>query len=345
MNRRHFLGPKLLSRLVGPMVQSSHLEPQEEQPDAALLRFRRRAMATDFEVVLPMGTHAAQSAGDAALGLIDELEDQLSIYREDSEVSRLNRLAPFGPVQVERRLFDLLATAAEVHRETDGACDITVGPLIKTWGFYRRQGQVPSEEERRRVMSLVGMNHVLLNEDTQSVAFDGPGVEINLGSLGKGYALDRAAALLREDFEIGSVVLHGGHSSVLAVGDRPGALQGWPVGLMHPIQTRRRLGLVRLHNRALGTSAATFQHLMYNGKKLGHILDPRTGWPADGTLMATATAPSALLADALATAFFVNGLEKTRAYCERHPDVGAIMLSETYSQPVVLGCARREFTS
>jgi thiamine biosynthesis lipoprotein len=132
-------------------------------------------------------------------------------------------------------------------------------------------------------------------------------------------------------------LLHGGHSSVYAIGSEPGQ-RGWAVGVRHPWNREKRLAVIRLRDRGLATSAATFQHLEYNNRKLGHLLDPRTGWPAEGMASATVVAPSAAEADALATAFFVLGVEKARAFCSARPDVGALLLPAGESaRPVVLG--------
>jgi thiamine biosynthesis lipoprotein len=299
-------------------------------------------MATSFEIVLPFGTPQAHEAAEAALGLIDRLEDQLTVYRDTSEVSRLNRQAATAPVEVEERLFGLIALAERLSEETQGAFDISLGALIKAWGFYRRRGAVPSVEERAAVMDRIGMHRVALDAARRTVAFRCPGVEINLGSIGKGFALDRAAALLRDEWGVRSGLLHGGHSSVYALGSQPGREDGWPVGILDPAagrapRTARRLAILRLRDRALGTSAATFQHLEYNGRRLGHILDPRTGWPAEGMALASVTAPTAAEADALATAFFVMGEDKARACCERRPDIGAVLLPHSCSRPVLLG--------
>src|SRR5207237_6170693 len=116
----------------------------------------------------------------------------------------------------------------------------------------------------------------------------------------------------------------GGHSSVYALGSEPGSSRGWTVGVLDPENPDKRLAVLRLHDRGMGTSAATYQHLEYQGRKLPHLLDPRTAWPAEGMLMATVTAPTAARADALATAFFILGVEKARAFCASHPDIGAI---------------------
>jgi thiamine biosynthesis lipoprotein len=171
------------------------------------------------------------------------------------------------------------------------------------------------------------MRHVVLDPARRSVRFDHPGIEINLGSIGKGYALDQAGELLRKEWKATSVLLHGGTSSVLAVGSSPGDPPGWTLALKHPWEPRR-LALVKLRDRALATSAATWQHFEYNGRKYGHLLDPRSGEPAEGVSSATAFAPTAAEADALATAFFVNGPDFARRYCAAQPGTGAVILPD-----------------
>jgi thiamine biosynthesis lipoprotein len=343
MNRRDFLRPEqLLGSAVKVLGLEKHiLDLEPKQPETSLVRFSRRAMATSFEVLLPVGTPKAAAASEAALDLIDQLEDQMTVYRESSEVSRINQQAAMSPQPVEEQLFDLLTLANRLTEDTGGAFDIAVGAMIKAWGFFRRRGRVPSAEVRAEVMERISMRQVVLDPEKRTVFFRRPGVEINLGSIGKGYALDRVGRLLRDQWGIISGLVHGGHSSVLALGSPPGTRAGWPVGILHPQKTGR-LAVVHLRNRALGTSAATFQHLEFNGRKLGHILDPRSGWPAEGVLSASVTAPTAALADALATAFFVMGADKARAYCAGHPAIGAVILTEESKQPVMLGHAQEE---
>jgi thiamine biosynthesis lipoprotein len=339
MNRRDFLHPRRLARAAGQaLALAEGTPPEPAAPEYALVECSRRAMATRFEVLLPVGTPDAVEAAQAALDEIDRLEAQLTVYRDDSEVSGINRLAAAATIRVEEKLFDLFTLSARLTEETEGAFDVTVGALIKAWGFFRRQGRVPSAGERAEVMKRIGMQHVVLDPETRGVRFRIPGLEINLGSIGKGYALDRVAELLRAGWGVASCLVHGGGSSVLALGHPPGDRRGWPVRIRHPWDARRGLGVVRLCDRALATSGATFQHLEYRGRKLGHILDPRSGWPAEGVASATVLAPTGAEADALATAFFILGVDRARAYCAAHPAVGAVLLPEgARARPVVLG--------
>jgi thiamine biosynthesis lipoprotein len=312
--------------------------------DVAVLRAARRAMATLFEVLVPFGSPDAQPAAEAALDLIDDLEDQLTVYRDHSEVCRLNATAADRPVEVEAALFDLIDLASRVTRQTNGAFDIATGALIKAWGFYRRQGRVPTPAERATALAATGTRFIDLDRDRRTVRFLRNGLEINLGGIGKGYALDRAADLLRRDWGLGSALLHGGASSVRAVGAPPGQPRGWPVALKHPWDPDRRLGTLYLNDAALGTSAATFQHFEYNGKKLGHLLDPRNGWPAEGVEQVSVIAPTAAEADALSTAFFVLGAEPTARFCQARPNVGVVLLPAGHDWPLTWNLTARTYS-
>jgi thiamine biosynthesis lipoprotein len=350
MNRRDFLQPRQFSQAAGPVLgalsEISATLPQSAPPPAqevALLRLSHRAMATTFEMLLPFGTANADELGGAVFELVDRLEAQMTVYRDSSDVVNLNRMAPYAHVVVEERLFGLLQLAERLTAQTGGAFDVAAGALVKAWGFFRGPRRVPSDAERQAALERTGFRHVVLTPAIRGVRYLRPGVEINLGSIGKGYAVDRMAELVRDRGGIPAFLVHGGHSSVYAWGSPDGDPRGWAVGLKHPWDEERRLGRVWLRGRALGTSAATFRHLEYNGRKLGHNLDPRCGWPAEGIASATAIAPTAAEADALATAFFVLGVDQTRAYCAANPGIGAILLLEgPGAEPVVIGLKPHE---
>jgi thiamine biosynthesis lipoprotein len=333
MNRRHFLHPRRAAAAAGHVLGALDvLEPPHAVAapprETALLRLGRRAMATQFEIVLPFDSEAALAHGQEAFDVLDRLEDQLTVYREHSEVCRLNRTAFQAPMPVEEGLFGLLQLAARITEETDGAFDVTAGALIKAWGFYRGPRRMPADAERAAALEHTGMRWVRLDPERRTVAFERRGLEINLGSIGKGYALDCVGGHLAATGKFPAVLLHGGRSSVYARGSPDDDPRGWLVGISHPWEPGRRLAEVWVRDRSLATSAATFQHLEHKGKKLGHVLDPRTGWPASGMASATAVAPTGAEADALSTAFYVGGVELARRYCAAHPEVGAILLPE-----------------
>jgi thiamine biosynthesis lipoprotein len=153
-------------------------------------------------------------------------------------------------------------------------------------------------------------------------------VEVNLGSIGKGYAIDRALDLIAGEFRAPAVLMHGGQSSLKALGAPPDEPRGWKVEIGDPYNPRRRIASVWLKNQALGTSSAANQWFEQGGRRYGHVLDPRTGRPAQGMASASVLSPTAAEADALSTAFFVMGIEPARQYCQQHPEIGAVLVAE-----------------
>ena len=332
--RRDFLSGRSLAVAAQAAAEAADgiAVPDPIGPDARSdmrLTASRRAMACLFQIMVPCPNAVVTAAASAALDEIEQLDDQLTVYRETSEVSRINLLAGDAPVPVEERLFELLEMALRLNEQTNGAFDIAVGPLVKCWGFFRGPKRVPDAAELADVMERVGSRHVALNRERRTVAFRRPGVELNLGAIGKGYALDRAAERLRDGWEVSRAILHGGRSSVLAIGaadDQGADAAGWLVGILHPLDPTRRVAAVRLRDAALGTSGAMIQYFEAGGRRFGHILDPRTGWPADGLVPVSVIAPTAAEADALSTAMFILGPEATRDLCRQHPEIGAVLV-------------------
>lgn len=335
--RREFLHGRSAIEAISSLVPDDSLvDPTQKSVAAAssggsafLLQVGRNAMACEFQVFLNAGQHSgATEAALEALDLVDALEDQLTVYREHSEVSQLNQKAADQAVATERGLFELLQQSVTLYEVTGGAFDITSGPLTKVWGFHRREGRFPSAETLRNATQQIGSRWLELCSDDSTVRFRHRGLEINLGAIGKGYALDRCAGLLRSH-GIDDFLIHGGRSSVLAAGSRLGdahADRGWTIALRHPLRHEQQLGELWLRDRACGTSGSGNQFFHFEGKRYGHIIDPRYGYPADGLLSATVLAPTAAEADALATAFFVMGPDAAIAHCQKHTEIAAVLI-------------------
>jgi thiamine biosynthesis lipoprotein len=286
-------------------------------------------MGSYFEVRLGAKVPGAAELAGQALDRIDELESQLTVYRDDSEVSRLNATAHLGPVEVEPGLFQLLGLALSLGEATGGAYDVTTGALSQAWGFFKGPKRVPDPETLADARARTGQHHVRLDPESRSVHFARPGVAINFGSIGKGYAIDQAAGVIRDYWWPTSALIHGGRSSLYALGSPPGTLGGrWEVAVRNPFQPETPLGVLRLRNRGMGTSGTDFQRFEVEGRVYGHILDPRTGEPALGPASVTVLAPTAAEADALSTAFYLLGPEAAAAYVADHPDISAIFVHE-----------------
>jgi thiamine biosynthesis lipoprotein len=293
------------------------------QDDSHWVRVHRVAMACRFEVLLPSNDARDIAAARAALDEADRLEAILTVFRETSEVAHVNRTAGHEDVRVGPELFELLQASERLYQETDGAFDVTSSPLSRCWGFLRREGRVPDDASLAEARACVGMNKVTLDIDRQAVRFDRPGVELNFGSIGKGYAIDRMAAILRSR-GVRHALLSAGASSVVAVG---GGREGWPIDL-RPRRARAPVGRVRLRDGAVGSSGAGEQFFEIDGKRYGHVLDPRTGWPASGVLGVSVIARDAADADALSTALLVEGAALAEPYCAGHPDTVVVLVSE-----------------
>lgn len=300
---------------------SDFLEPR-------MICCRRQAMACDFEVRIPDHARTHLRTVRRVLELLEVLEEQMSVFRPHSEISRINREAFESAMRVESRLFELLNLGLTISRETSGAFDMTSAPYTRCWGFLDRQGRIPSPAEIADISGSIGSHLVKLDRAAETVRFQVPGVELNLGAIGKGFALDRMAAVLR-DSGVSSAHLHAGFSSLYAMGHAPGSgSRGWPVGIRHPLHPDRDFGILHLEGSGMGTSGLNEQGYTINGRVYGHIIDPRSGYPAGGKLLVVSLAPSATVADALSTAFFVMTTEEIRSYCEKRPQIGALVIEE-----------------
>jgi thiamine biosynthesis lipoprotein len=301
-------------------------EPPEE---GHWIRVHRRAMACRFEVTLSDEDARHVPAARAALDEVDRIEDVLTVFRDTSEVASVNRSAAAGPVGVTPMLFALLERCRSVHTATGGAFDPTSTPLSRAWGFLAREGRLPTEEEIAAARAAAGFEKVELDARRRTVRFLAPGVGLNFGAIGKGYALDLVAAGLRAA-GVPKALLSAGGSSVLSFGEG----HGFAVDVTSP----RRAGVIarlRLREAALGTSGAGEQFFEVEGRRYGHVIDPRTGWPAEGVLSASVVAPSAAEADALSTAFLVAGPELAASFCATHPGVMALLVPESEAASVL----------
>jgi FAD:protein FMN transferase len=271
-------------------------------------------MATRFELVLcgddPVFLRAA---GEEALDEVARLEAQLSLYRPDSELSGINARAAHDAVTVEPRFFALLERIAALSAATDGAFDPTVAPLLRLWGLgggARAEDaacRVPDAAALAAARERVGMRHVVLDRETRTVRFARPGMGLDLGAVGKGYAVERAVAILREA-GVDAALLHAGTSTIAAMGAPPGE-RAWSVAIRHPVDPERHLAYVRLCDRALSVSAPHGKSFIADEARYGHVLDPRTGCPVQGALLAAVVSASATESDALSTALLALGAE------------------------------------
>lgn len=270
----------------------------------------RHAMATRFEIVLHGADPVAlRAAGEEALDEVDRLEQQLSLYRPSTELAQLNARAAREWVRVTPTLFRLLHHAKQLSEETGGAFDITIAPLVRCWGFMGGRGRMPLPADLEEARSKVGMHLVELDEQNFSVRFGREGVMLDLGAIGKGYAIDRAAELLREA-GVSSALLHGGTSTACAIGAPPDA-EAWKVAIEYPSAvpdaSPALLATIPLKDEALSVSAVWGKAFQNDGATYGHVIDPRTGQAVTGAGLAAVALSSATETDALSTALLTLG--------------------------------------
>jgi thiamine biosynthesis lipoprotein len=292
-----------------------------------------RAMNTTFEVALwGRDEPYLLAAAEEALREIRSLDQQLSYYRDDSDVRELNVYAASAPVQVEPRLFALLQHARALGEATGGAFDITVGPLLRAWGMTGGGGQVPSEEEVQAARALTGWDLLELDPERSTVHFAREGVQIELGAIGKGYAIDRAVELLR-DSEIPGGLIHGGTSTVAAIGPQPDG-SPWQIAIQDPADPEGLLDTVLLTTEALSVSAVHGKYFTEGEERYGHVLDPRLGRPVQAGLLAAVICASAADSDALSTALLVAGAPLFETIGQLHPEARAVLVLRSDAGPV-----------
>lgn len=250
---------------------------------------------------------AAQSAISAAFAEVRRVDALLSIHRTETELSRVNKLAADQPVVVSAELFNVLSTAQHIARETGGSFDVTIRPLADLWGFIWKEYRFPTGPELAAVLPRVGFRLVELDPVARTVRFLRSGVSIDPGGIGKGYAVDRAIAVLQETGISNAMVKAGGDLRV--IGAPPGA-EHWVVQLEDPGKHGNRIS-IPLSDGALSTSGNYENFFEKDGRRYSHILDPRTGLPVEGVAACTVIAPTCMESDAWATACMVFGVERS----------------------------------
>jgi len=284
------------------------------------LRFPHEAMATTFQAMI-VGQEAsyAEQAAAAAFAEVDAIEKEISRFISSSDISLINNLAEGQWARIGVHTCECLKVSARVCAETNGAFDPTVGPLIKSWRNPDKLPRQPSDEELAKARALVGVKLIELDEAEKRVRVKAQGVRVDLGGIGKGYAVERAIEVLKE-WDINTALVNGGDSSTFAIGNLKDG-HGWPVGVGGVRDEEKSPYILDLFNQSLSGSG-TFV-------KGSHIVDPRTGRPVAGKIAAWALHPSGSVADALSTAFMVMSSEEVEAYCRAHSDVGAILVPKS----------------
>jgi len=291
-------------------------------------RFAHFAMGTTFEIVIAgKDEKYGRQASQAVFQEIDRIENLFSHFNPCSEIGQINSLKPGQSLKVGVETFDCLKTAAQIHSQTHGAFNVNIESLVK----YRQELTTKSKKMNPGRIELLSYSSkstggfiVRIHEERQGEVVSN-GVDLDLGGIGKGYALDKTIDIL-SDWSIDQALIHGGTSTALAVGSPPDGHSdkiGWPVGIAGDWDCPRTPKEFLLKDRALSGSGTEV--------KGEHIFDPKTGKPAKGYIAAWVSHPSAAIADALSTAFMVMGTEEVKAYCGSNPEVWALVIVDSKS--------------
>lgn len=290
-------------------------------PPQSVLQFP--AMATLFTLHLEEPDEArARDCAQAARAEVERVEQIFSRFRPGSELARINRLAAQAPVVTDPEVFQMLAVALEVSRRTGASFDPTIGPLSRAWRAAAASATLPAALQQ--ASHAVGWQHVQLNPAERSVYFERPGMELDLGAMAKGYAVDRALDVLQTCAVEGLV--DAGSSSMAATPGCSHELRA--VFLGHPLRAEKTIGAVTLQGLALATSGVREQSFAHNGQRYSHLLDPARPDAPGSVLQCTVLCPSATVADALSTALFVLGPERGSQAAHGFDDCAALWMVE-----------------
>jgi thiamine biosynthesis lipoprotein len=283
-----------------------------------------RTMGTYVNVTLVTADSAAMAPLAArTLAVFRRVDSLMSNWTTTSEVARLNRDAGSGPVTVEPEVARVLAVSLDLWRDSDHAFDITVEPLVRAWGFLGGHPHVPADSEAAAAWRRVGAQHVHFDPDTRQLRFDDPGTRVDLGGIAKGYAVDAAAETLAAHGVRDALVDLTGN--MFAMG-RPAGAPAWRIGIRDPRDRVPYFARLTLSGEGISTSGKYEQYVAADGRTFGHIMDPRTGRPAEGLIAVTLVSKSAFTCDAWDTPLFVLGLDEAKRKALAHPEFSAILV-------------------
>ena len=287
-------------------------------------------MGTLVRIVLYAPDEAtAKKAAKAAFERIAELNRSMSDYLDDSEITRLSKSSGGLPVAVSDDLFTVLEMSQEVARLSDGAFDVTVGPVVQLWRRSRRTRELPRPDDLKKALAVVGYKNLRLDKSTRTVQLLVAGMKLDVGGIAKGYAADMMLAILRRFGITRAMIAVGGD---IAVGDAPPEANGWKIAIDTPTGKDGKTNYVLLlHNQAVSTAGDANQFVTIDGKRYSHIVDPKTGMGLVGKRSVTIVARTGLVTDGFDTAVCVMGREKGMKLVEDRPDLAGLFVEETAS--------------
>ena len=338
-----YLSGKNVDKIVSlEKIRYGYEDGSGERQELKLFKKASLTMGTVFETTIyAPDKYVAEKTFNEVVQEINRLDYLMSNYKKESVLSELNRNASAEPAACNKELAGVIEQSLRYSDITDGAFDITIGPLMKKWGFFKKKGRIPGKEELESVLESVSYKNIIVEEKTikslaknpgtvKTVFFKNPGTRIDLGGIGKGYAVDKAISVLKQNGISSALINFAGN--IYTFGTPPGK-DSWVIGLQHPRESEGLLGTFDIKDKAVSTSGDYEKFFIIEGKRYSHIIDPRTGNPVKGIVSATIVTGNAARADALSTGVFVLGLEKGMDLIEQLSDVeGIIVYKDTNSK-------------
>ncbi|HEY6988499.1 MAG TPA: FAD:protein FMN transferase [Bryobacteraceae bacterium] len=309
---RNFAAPPALLFAIVPLFGGQPLLHLERSAPAMGTTFSIEMYGSNMSVM--------QAASEKALAEAKRIDQTLSNYQPGSELSKVNEHAAEAPVKISRELFNLLTACLDYSRASEGAFDITVAPLMKVWGFYKDSGHLPLHSEVAAALAHVGYRNIKLDPAARTVYFARPGVGLDPGGVGKGYAVDKMVGILKEN-GITCALISGGGSSIYGLGAPPDEPRGWRLSIRDPKDEKKDAAEVYLRDTSLSTSGNYEKFFWAEGKLYSHIMDPRTGFPAIGMLSVSVISPKTLDSEVWAKPYYILGLAWTRQHKPRDFEV------------------------
>lgn len=310
------------------------LRTTPERPPVSADSGYRQVMGTFAHIVaVAPNTKTAELCVESAFSALALVDKRMSDYDATSELSKVNQTGCEHPVAVSQELFEVLTTAVEYSKKTDGAFDVTIGPVVDVWRKAGENGLKPSDEELAAAQAKVGFKKLILDAENRTVKFAVEGMRLDLGGIAKGYAIDKAIEAMQTGGAVGGMVDVGG--DIRCFGQHKDNTQEWLIGLQNPQVEGDLLLKLRLNDMAVATSGDYRRFVLIDGQRYSHIFDPALSTSAKQLTSVSIIAPTAMQADILATAVSVMGKEKGLKLIESTPNTEAIIIPADSEKNIV----------
>jgi FAD:protein FMN transferase len=282
-------------------------------------------MGTWAEISLYGDKKDTDKAFDIVQKTFNEVNNTCSRFKKDSELSELNRTAAAKPFKCDEMLWDVLLKSKFFYELSDGAFDVTITPLMELWGFFRKQNKIPSHAQIKNALDKVGLNKVVFNDEEHSIFFKNKDIEIDLGGIAKGYAVDLAYDAIKNlNIKAGVINLGG---NIRTFPKPPPGRNYYSIGVRDPFDKDKIMnGTVKILGKSLATSGDYEQFVVINGERFTHIINPKTGYPIKDMAADTIISDSALWADGLSTSVFLNGEEFASKIHRKYPNIDILVI-------------------